>query len=64
MVNVTYERLIELEQERQNNNIELIASENFPSQRVLNAAGSILTNKYAEGIQEKDIMVVVNILIL
>ena len=49
MVDVTYERLIELEQERQNNNIELIASENFPSQRVLNAAGSILTNKYAEG---------------
>lgn len=53
MVNVTYERLIELEQERQNNNVELIASENFPSQRVLNAAGSILTNKYAEGYPNK-----------
>ena len=50
---ITYEELIEKEQERQNNNIELIASENFPSQRVLNAAGSILTNKYAEGYPEK-----------
>ena len=46
---MTYEELIEKEQERQNNNVELIASENFPSKRVLNAAGSILTNKYAEG---------------
>ena len=45
----TYEELIELEANRQRNNVELIASENFPSQRVLNAAGSILTNKYAEG---------------
>ena len=45
----TYEKLIEMEQERQNRNVELIASENFPSKRVLNAAGSILTNKYAEG---------------
>ena len=50
---ITYEELIEKEQERQNNNIELIASENFPSQRILNAAGSILTNKYAEGYPEK-----------
>lgn len=50
---ITYEELIEKEQERQDNNIELIASENFPSQRVLNAAGSILTNKYAEGYPEK-----------
>ena len=47
--NRTYEYLIELEQHRQNDNIELIASENFPSQRVLSACGSILTNKYAEG---------------
>ena len=47
--NRSYEYFIEKEQERQNNNVELIASENFPSQRVLNAAGSILTNKYAEG---------------
>jgi glycine hydroxymethyltransferase len=41
--------LIEKEQERQNNNIELIASENFCSKEVREAAGSILTNKYAEG---------------
>ena len=45
----SYEEIIELEQQRQRNNVELIASENFPSERVLNAAGSILTNKYAEG---------------
>ena len=47
--NISYEDIIKLEQERQDNNIELIASENFPSKRVLDAAGSILTNKYAEG---------------
>ena len=34
---------------RQKNNIELIASENFVSENVLLAAGSFLTNKYAEG---------------
>src|SRR5215217_6828950 len=37
------------EQERQNDGLELIASENFVSQAVLEAAGSVLTNKYAEG---------------
>ncbi len=37
------------EKERQNINIELIASENFVSQKVLDAMGSHLTNKYAEG---------------
>ena len=37
------------ERERQNNGIELIASENFVSRAVLEAAGSVLTNKYAEG---------------
>nr|WP_312576793.1 serine hydroxymethyltransferase [Sedimentibacter sp.] len=37
------------EKERQNINIELIASENFVSERVLEAMGSHLTNKYAEG---------------
>ncbi|MBF0714926.1 serine hydroxymethyltransferase [Gemelliphila palaticanis] len=41
--------LIEKEKERQDNNIELIASENFVSEDVLRATGSILTNKYAEG---------------
>lgn len=37
------------ELERQNNNIELIASENFVSKEVLEAQGSVMTNKYAEG---------------
>src|SRR5215204_5807008 len=37
------------EVERQNSGLELIASENFVSQAVLQAAGSVLTNKYAEG---------------
>ncbi|NLY63162.1 MAG: serine hydroxymethyltransferase [Erysipelothrix sp.] len=41
--------LIEEEALRQANNIELIASENFVSDQVLEATGSILTNKYAEG---------------
>lgn len=40
---------IEKEKERQENGIELIASENFVSENVLKAQGSILTNKYAEG---------------
>src|SRR5262249_4935625 len=35
--------------ERQNRNLELIASENFVSEAVLEAVGSVLTNKYAEG---------------
>lgn len=41
--------LILEEKERQTNGLELIASENFASQDVLDAAGSVLTNKYAEG---------------
>ncbi len=41
--------LIEEEKERQRHGIELIASENFTSQPVLDALGSCLTNKYAEG---------------
>ena len=40
---------IEHEKDRQNNGIELIASENFVSDAVLEAVGSCLTNKYAEG---------------
>lgn len=44
---------IEAETERQRNKIELIASENFVSKAVLAAAGSVLTNKYAEGYPEK-----------
>ncbi len=45
--------LIEKENERQTNGIELIASENYVSEAVLAAAGSILTNKYAEGLPRK-----------
>ncbi|HLR72927.1 MAG TPA: serine hydroxymethyltransferase [Pseudogracilibacillus sp.] len=40
---------IEEERGRQQDNIELIASENFVSEAVMEAAGSVLTNKYAEG---------------
>ena len=43
------ESMIQAEYLRQKNNIELIASENFCSKDVREAAGSILTNKYAEG---------------
>src|SRR6186997_2259156 len=42
-------RAIKDEVQRQNSGLELIASENFVSQAVLEAAGSVLTNKYAEG---------------
>lgn len=45
--------LIEDERERQIRGIELIASENYVSESVLNAMGSILTNKYAEGLPGK-----------
>jgi glycine hydroxymethyltransferase len=41
--------LIQLERDRQTHGIELIASENFVSEQVMEAQGSILTNKYAEG---------------
>ena len=41
--------LIQAEKERQINGLELIASENFVSDQVMEAAGSVLTNKYAEG---------------
>ena len=37
------------ETERQNSHLELIASENFTSQAILEATGSVFTNKYAEG---------------
>lgn len=47
-----YDALIE-EKDRQKNNIELIASENFVSERVLEVMGSHLTNKYAEGYPRK-----------
>ncbi len=41
--------LIALERERQMNGLELIASENFVSEQVMEAMGSVMTNKYAEG---------------
>ncbi len=41
------------EQKRQENHLELIASENFASQAVMQAQGSVLTNKYAEGLPNK-----------
>lgn len=45
--------LIEQEKHRQLNGIELIASENFVSDQVMEAMGSVLTNKYAEGLPGK-----------
>ena len=44
---------IEQERERQEKNIELIASENFVSEDIKRAVGSCLTNKYAEGYPSK-----------
>ena len=41
--------IIEKETKRQNENVELIASENFVSENIMKAVGSILTNKYTEG---------------
>ena len=45
--------LIDAEKHRQTNGIELIASENFVSNQVMQAMGSVLTNKYAEGLPYK-----------
>ncbi len=45
--------LIEKEKARQETHLELIASENFASQAVMQAQGSVLTNKYAEGLPKK-----------
>jgi len=46
-------QLLAEEKERQNDNLELIASENFASRAVMEAMGSTLTNKYAEGLPGK-----------
>jgi glycine hydroxymethyltransferase len=46
-------QVVELERQRQQDNIELIASENFTSPAVMEAQGSVLTNKYAEGYPKK-----------
>ena len=48
-IDVELYRIIQKEQEREQNTLELIASENFASTAVLEAAGGIMTNKYAEG---------------
>jgi glycine hydroxymethyltransferase len=53
---MTYEELIQKEQDRQDNNVELIASENFCSKRIREACGSILTNKYSERLSRKEIL--------
>ena len=45
--------ILNLEKERQKNNIELIASENYASKEVMELQGSIFTNKYAEGYPDK-----------
>jgi len=45
-------RLIEKEREHQNKTLSLIASENYTSESVIRALGSVLTNKYAEGLPE------------
>src|SRR5690554_6928232 len=45
--------IIALEKQRQTQGIELIASENFVSQQVMEAMGSVMTNKYAEGLPGK-----------
>ena len=45
--------LINREKHRQESGIELIASENFTSRQVMEASGSVLTNKYAEGLPGK-----------
>lgn len=46
-------QLLDEERQRQNDNLELIASENFASKAVMEAMGSTLTNKYAEGLPGK-----------
>lgn len=48
-MDIELKKALELEQNRQQNNIELIASENYVSPSILELQGSILTNKYAEG---------------
>ena len=48
-MDIQIKKSLQKEYERQNNNIELIASENFVSKDILELQGSILTNKYAEG---------------
>jgi glycine hydroxymethyltransferase len=53
MINVEIQHLVNREKSRQDNTIELIASENFTSAAVMSLCGSVLTNKYAEGLPGK-----------
>ncbi len=52
-VDIDVYKAVELELKRQQDGLELIASENFVSEAVLEAQGSVLTNKYAEGLPGK-----------
>ena len=52
-MNEDLKKFLMLERERQEKNVELIASENYASKAILDLQGSILTNKYAEGYPEK-----------
>lgn len=52
-MDIKIKEALEFEKERQQNNIELIASENYVSKDVMKLQGSILTNKYAEGYPSK-----------
>ena len=49
VVDPDVDEVLRLEKQRQQENIELIASENFTSPAVMETQGSVLTNKYAEG---------------
>lgn len=53
MINTRIQQALDREQTRQNNTIELIASENFTSEAIMQLCGSHLTNKYAEGLPGK-----------
>ena len=54
---------IQSEEVRQRSGLELIASENYTSRAVMEACGSVLTNKYAEGYPGDDTMVAAYMLI-
>ena len=53
--------ILDKEQYRQDTTIELIASENYASQAVMDLCGSILTNKYVQGNLAKDTIMVMSI---
>jgi len=53
MIDKRIQWILKKEQDRQTNTVELIASENFASQEVMDLCGSVFTNKYAEGYPKK-----------